>query len=105
MEFKEFKIQGHWFRWSIIDTLSIESGTYALMESSIGDEAPLILIRYDQDKIKEKRFFDLRPERKDETIVLGFIPSELVIDYEVYDDIVIALGDNDLLTEEEYETL
>lgn len=76
------------------------------MESSIGDEAPLILIRYDQDKIKRKRFFDLSPEREFETIVLGFIPSELVIDDEVYEyDIATSLGDYDLLTEEEFETL
>lgn len=90
----EFRIEGHIFRWTVIDTHIVNEKKYALMESSIGDEAPLILVEVDTKKIKYK---DFTIKRTGEVIRLPVIPEELVIDDEVYDDIMIALEDNNIL--------
>lgn len=90
----ECRIQDHYYRWTCIDKHTVNGVQYALMESSIGDEAPYILIKADRSKITMKDFTN---KRTGEVTRLPYVPSELVIDDEVYDDIMTALYDNDIL--------
>jgi len=90
----EFRFQGHYYRWTVIDTHKVNDTLYALAESSIGDEAPLILFRADRKEIIMKDFTN---KTTGEVTRLPYVPSHLIIDDEVYDDIIIALEDNNIL--------
>lgn len=86
----EFRFEGHYYRWTVIDTHIVDGVRYALAESSMGDERPYILFKADKTKIHLKHF-----EKTGAT--LPYVPAELIIDDEVYDDIMIALEDNGIL--------
>lgn len=91
---QEFRIENHYYRWTVIDKLTnFFHDTYALLESSIGDEAPLILVKWDESKFTNKVFTN---KRTGEKTTLPVIPETLIIDDEVYDDIMIALGDHNI---------
>lgn len=95
---KEFRVENHYYRWTVIDKLTnILKDTYALLESSIGDEAPLILVKWDESKFQNKEFTN---KRTGEKTTLPVIPESLIIDDEVYDDILIALDDNNIPNKE-----
>jgi len=88
----EYRIANHYYRWTIIDTHIVDGVKYALMESSIGDEAPYILIKISA-LIVPKAF----RTKSGDLVKLMWIPEENIIDDEVYDDIETALEDNDIL--------
>jgi hypothetical protein len=96
----EFRFEGHYYRWTLIDTFqAIDKDTdtvieYGLAESSIGDEAPYILFKIKADRIEQKMFTN---KRTNEVSQMPFIPADLIVDDEVYDDIITALEDNDIL--------
>lgn len=97
-EMTEYRIENHYYRWTVIDKLTnILKDTYALLESSIGDEAPLILVKWDESKFQNKEFTN---KRTGEKTTLPVIPESLIIDDEVYDDILIALDDKDIPNKE-----
>lgn len=90
----EFRFEGHYYRWTVIDTHTVDGVKYALAESSIGDEAPYILFIADRSKITMKDFTN---KRTGEVTILPFVPSELIIADDVYDDIMVALEDYSIL--------
>ena len=93
MKQTEYKFEGHYYRWTTIDTHTVNGVQYALAESSIGDEAPYILFVADRTQIHMKDFIN----RTGEVTRLPFVPESLIIDDEVYDDIMTALEDNNIL--------
>jgi|GEM_PF-4055236 len=90
----QYKFEGHYYRWTTIDTHTVNGVQYALAESDLGDEAPLILFKADRKKIVMKNFTN---KITGEVTRLPFVPAELIIDDEVYDNIMIALEDNNIL--------
>lgn len=90
----EFRFEGHYYRWTVIDTHTVNGTQYALAESSIGDEAPYILFIADRKQITMKDFTN---KRTGEVTRMPFVPANLIIDDEVYDDIMTALYDNDII--------
>ena len=86
----EFRFEGHYYRWTVIDTHIVDGVKYALAESSIGDEAPCILFKVVKSEIHLKYF-------EKSGVTLPVVPKHLIIDDEVYDDIMIALEDNGIL--------
>ena len=93
----EYRIENHMYRWTIIDDYIVDNAIYervhfALMESSIGDEAPCILVKIDE-YIRPKTF----RKKNGEQFEMLYIPEVNVIDDQVYDDIITALEDNGIL--------
>lgn len=84
----EFRFQDHYYRWTVIDTHTVDGVQYALAESSIGDEAPYILFIADRSKIRMKDF-----TYKGITTTMPYVPAELIIADDIYDDIMTALYD------------
>lgn len=91
---KEFRFEGHYYRWTVIDTHTVNGKQYALAAPDIDDETPYILFEADRSRIKNKKFINTLTSQ---VTWLPFVPSELIIDDEVYDDIIIALEDNGIL--------
>lgn len=95
IKMKEFRFEGHYYRWTIIDTHTVDGVLYALAESSLGDETAYILFIADRKKITMK---DFKSNRTGDITRLPYVSKDLIIDDEVYDaDIMIALEDNDIL--------
>lgn len=94
MKQTEYRFEGHYYRWSTIDTHTVNGVQYALAESAVGDEAPYILFKADRTQIKMKDFTN---RTTGEVVRLPFVPESLIIDDEVYDDIMTALEDNNIL--------
>lgn len=90
----EFRFEGHYYRWTVIDTHTVNGVQYALAESSIGDEAPCILFIADRSQIKMK---DFKNANTGEITRLPVVPESLIIADDVYDNIMIALEDNIIL--------
>lgn len=90
----EFRFADHYYRWTVIDTHTVNGVQYALAESSIGDEAPYILFIADRSQITMKDFTNKITK---EVTRMPYVPSNLIIDDEVYDDIMTALYDNLIL--------
>lgn len=90
----EFIFEGHYYRWTVIDTHTVNGKQYALAESSIGDEAPYILFEANRKEIHCKDFTN---KRTGGVTTMPYVPATLIIDDEVYDDIMTALYDNDII--------
>lgn len=90
----EFRFENHYYRWTVIDTHTVNGIQYALAESSIGDEAPYILFIANRQEIKMKDFTNKTTKT---TVRMPFVPQKLIISDEVYDDIMTALYDNNII--------
>lgn len=90
----EFRFENHYYKWTVIDTHTVNEIQYALAESSIGDEAPYILFIANRQEIKMKDFTNKTTRT---TVRMPFVPQKLIISDEVYDDIMTALYDNNII--------
>ena len=90
----EFRFENHYYRWTVIDTHTVNGVQYARAESSIGDEAPYILFIANRQEIKMKDFTNKTTKT---TVRMPFVPQKLIISDEVYDDIMTALYDNNII--------
>jgi hypothetical protein len=90
----ECRVEGHKFRWTIIEDLCVSGVHYALLESSVGDESPYIVAILDNSMIEMRTYTN---SRTGESCRLPTILEGAVVADDVYDDLETALKDCEIL--------
>ena len=87
-----YRIAGHFGLWHIIDFKRINDKVYCLLEQNVfGDEAPCVIVDGNEVKMVKRK--------------IGAVPQFQKKICETYDGLLVALNENEIITDDEKKFL